>query len=473
VISMYRRSAGLLRRSGLGDRRGSLRLSFVRIDTPHAHQFQRNFHLAKATLMTIEKPKGTIDSILFTQGKQIRVSVLVALITAAGVVIAAIITLYNNWQEQNQEATKDARTLHETYLNAIVDKLQRQYVAPKLRVDLPMMTRSNEAELNNMLDSVGVYILVGPSNSGKTTTLQQLVNGHSATIYVSMKENIFKREEDLKAVIGTAFGCANLSAAPLADLSLQDVLNKIKEALQSEPVKKFSPLFILDDVQKFCVGAEVHPDAAGFLTWCQEMCNLGLMNFIMISSDQQAVEPLQKLSGFAARLKVIGMPYVLPEALVSALQTSALNEKDAKFVVDHLGSHMGDISAFLQNRKNGMSVQGAVDSIVAESVARLSNVFSQRPPDVEEKLWNGVARALFEAVTDNTAKVVSLVKVQQYAAKYVKDAKYKDVKKVAESLASLNILRFVDFKTVAFHRPVYGPAFNVLQQDDSFKATVN
>jgi len=72
----------------------------------------------------------------------------------------------------------------------------------------------------------------------------------------------------------------------------------IKEALQVESVKKLSPLFILDDVQKFCEDGAVKPDAVDFLTWCQEMTNLSLMNFVMISSDRQAIEPLQKRAFF-------------------------------------------------------------------------------------------------------------------------------------------------------------------------------
>jgi len=68
----------------------------------------------------------------------------------------------------------------------------------------------------------------------------------------------------------------------------------IKEALQVNSVRKLSPLFILDDIQKFCEDGVVKPDAVDFLTWCQEMTNLSLLNFVMISSERQAIESLQK-----------------------------------------------------------------------------------------------------------------------------------------------------------------------------------
>jgi len=167
---------------------------------------------------------------------------------------------------------------------------------------------------------------------------------------------------------------------------------------------------------------------------------------------------------------------------------ATLSETEANYAVDRLGGHMGDIAKFLDLRRKGMSVQGipllsyndsssyglicfldAINGIVAGSVARLSNVFSQRPPDFDEKIWNGVSRAMFECLTTNSMNMISLAQVEDHAKKIVKEAKWKDVKFVARELTKLNILRFVDFESIAFHRPVFAPAFKLLKEKESFK----
>jgi len=326
--------------------------------------------------------------------------------------------------KEKKDEIKDQRSFRSTYVNAVVSTLQRQYIAPKFKVDLPLIPRSNESDLKKVIASSGLFLLVGPSNSGKSSYFQQLVNGRSATVYVSGKEIGTTEQKILEGIAG-AFGCGNVEATSRKDLTLQGLLGMIKEALQIDSVKKRSPLFILDDVQKFCEDGVVKPDAVDFLTWCQEMTNLSLMNFVMISSDRQAIEPLQKLSGFSARLKVVEMPYVSPEAVRTLLQTTptemqisgpppsimraTLSETEAMYAIDRLGGHMGDIASFLDNRKQGMSVQDAVNNIVAGSVARLSNVFSQRPPEFDKQVWNGVSRAIFECLTTDSTMSVSLV----------------------------------------------------------------
>ena len=111
----------------------------------------------------------------------------------------------------------------------------------------------------------------------------------------------------------------------------------------------------------------------------------------------------------------------------------------------------------------------AINGIVAGSVERLSNVFSQGPLEFDKKAWKGVSRAIFECLTTDSTKSVSLVHVEDRAKKIVKNVQWDDVKFVARELSKLNILRFVDFKTIAFHRPVYAPAFKMLETDDTFK----
>jgi len=206
---------------------------------------------------------------------------------------------------------KDQRSFRSTYVNAVVSTLQSQYLAPKFKVDLPLIHRSNEGDLKKVIGSSGLFLLVGPSNSGKSSYFQQLVNGRSATVYLSGKK-IGTTKQELLEGIADAFGCGYVEATsrkgnvqfrvffflfaliPVADLTLQGLLGMIEEALQVGSVMKLSPLFILDDVQKFCEDSVVKPDAVDFLTWCQEITNLSLMNFVMISSDRQAIEPLQK-----------------------------------------------------------------------------------------------------------------------------------------------------------------------------------
>jgi len=114
-------------------------------------------------------------------------------------------------------------------------------------------------------------------------------------------------------------------------------------------------------------------------------------------------------------------------------------------------------------------VADAVNTVVATSVARLSNVFSQHPPEFDEKTWNGVARAIFETLAEKSDKVVSIVHAKNESTKYVKDVRVNVVEAVARALTKLNILRLVDFEHIAFHRPVYGPAFKILKDKELFK----
>ena len=72
----------------------------------------------------------------------------------------------------------------------------------------------------------------------------------------------------------------------------------VKQALQLKSVAKLSPLFIFDNAERLVENGKVKPGAIDFLTWCQEMSNLGLMNFVMISNDHHFIQSLQKCAIF-------------------------------------------------------------------------------------------------------------------------------------------------------------------------------
>jgi len=104
---------------------------------------------------------------------------------------------------QSEELEKQPSCLSDQ--GAIEMTLHREYVAPKPQVDLPMIQRSNESDLKHVIASRGVFLLVGPSNSGKSYYFQQLVNGRSATIFISGNE-IGTTKEELLEGIADAFG---------------------------------------------------------------------------------------------------------------------------------------------------------------------------------------------------------------------------------------------------------------------------
>jgi len=53
--------------------------------------------------------------------------------------------------------------------------------------------------------------------------------------------------------------------------------------------------------------------------------------------------------------------------------------------------------------------------------------------------------------------------VEENAKKIVKEVKREDVMFVARILAKHEIIRFVDYQVIEFHRPVYARAVKVLQ----------
>jgi len=147
-------------------------------------------------------------------------------------------------------------------------------------------------------------------------------------------------------------------------LSLQDVANYIKEALHAPEVKLRSPLFVLDDIQIFCEGPTVKREVTGFLTWAHHMVSLGLLNFVMVSSDRLAMEPLRLVTGFSSRMKFLEIPYLRTDELETILQSSwGLSGDDAKYVVDHLGGHIGDVFAIESALKQGISARGMSSSL--------------------------------------------------------------------------------------------------------------
>jgi len=114
--------------------------------------------------------------------------------------------------KEKKEESKDSRSLRSAYVSAVVATLQREYVAPKFKIDLPLIPRSNESNLKEIIASNGVFLLVGPSNSGTSSYFRQLVNNRKATVYVSGKE-IGTTKVELLAGIADAFGCGNVEAA--------------------------------------------------------------------------------------------------------------------------------------------------------------------------------------------------------------------------------------------------------------------
>ena len=223
---------------------------------------------------------------------------------------------------ENQELIRSA------YVRAIEMTLQRQYVAPyapKSKVDLPLIPRPCESELKSVIDSHGVFLLYGPSYSGKSYYLKQLLNGRSATVFISGNEigNV-NTEAKLLEGIADAFGCGStlttrgkgavrffiiivfvvfeilhiVHLTTLSEVTIQWFLGMVKETLQLKSVAKLSPLLIFDNVEKLIENGKVRPEAIDFLTWCQEMTNLRLMNFVMISSDPRVRDALQERAPF-------------------------------------------------------------------------------------------------------------------------------------------------------------------------------
>ena len=107
---------------------------------------------------------------------------------------------------KRKEDMKDQRSFRSTNVNAIVSTLQSQFIAPQFKVDLPLIPRSNENDLKRVIASCNLFLLVGPSNTGKSSYFQQLANGRSATVYLSGKE-IGTTKQDLLEGIADAFGC--------------------------------------------------------------------------------------------------------------------------------------------------------------------------------------------------------------------------------------------------------------------------
>lgn len=74
-----------------------------------------------------------------------------------------------------------------------------------------------------------ITVIEGPSKSGKSTTVQQLINGRTNTVYINIRE----KTEEIPILVAEAFGAIGEKKENLKDLALGTVTGLVKSALMS------------------------------------------------------------------------------------------------------------------------------------------------------------------------------------------------------------------------------------------------
>jgi AAA+ ATPase superfamily predicted ATPase len=72
-----------------------------------------------------------------------------------------------------------------------------------------------------------ITVIEGPSKSGKSTTVQQMINGRANTVYINIRE----KTEEIPILVAEAFGAISEKKENLKDLALGTVTGLVKSAL--------------------------------------------------------------------------------------------------------------------------------------------------------------------------------------------------------------------------------------------------
>lgn len=372
----------------------------------------------------------------------------------------------------------------QTAVDKIVSFLSQPYKAPPMGLNLPFLSRPGLDELRtrlNMEEVWSINILEGPSKSGKSTTIQQLIDGRPHTVYLSVRE----KSEEIPILVAETFGAIGDKKENLKDLALGTVTGLIKSALiqiskkrQSTPSEQKHlcpvPICVIDDIQSQIQGDDFPPRIKALLFWLLEMANHSLLKVFLLTSDRRVITILENLSGFSQRLDVVPFSYINPTDLQKELAKHFnFSKSEAALIVKALGGHLGHVQDFLQTMKiaNGkLTVSEAVEAVIHKADDKLLQaLIGESRGDIDLATWLKVTHGIFIALAQgeqrkgvrstlsNHTQVITTSDISEQL-----DIPLIQVQAVARRLANQSLLRYIDPVTYGYHCPMHYLAYTYL-----------
>jgi len=266
----------------------------------------------------------------------------------------------------------------------------------------------------------------------------------------------------------------------------------IQEACQQFKKKyKQRVVIFTDDIQK-CTPDNKHlsPEADQLACFYLELYNMGLVNCVYSVTDYQAVGMLHKLSGHSTRLISEILPSIPDKQLQEQLQKLALvtranssgsepiltfikadgkegnfdrenkcfvfqDPQEIEYLVSNLDSHMGSLTRALDDViRQRQSVKDVVDRIVSQDIPVIASVLSgESCGDIDRNVFILVAWCIFEQlVLCDQVRWDSVFESHQALDRF-------EVQRAVRRLVFINVLSYVDWDSVCFHRRSIGVAF--------------
>jgi len=416
---------------------------------------------------------------------------------------------YRNEGRQDQQRKEDKEEKdRSTYVARVKAHLMECTVAPSqpvaktydgIVVNIPFLSRPDRTEILTILNNGDVSIIVGPSNSGKTTGVLDALQHRGSSkqdgsskqvgaskpsngvVYLSLRENASYEVPDK---LGEAVGYTREEGR---ETKLQHVLDVTKKAL--EEMKKESvnpPIFIIDDVHEPFEDGKFPPGIKHLLSWLLEMHSRGLLLFKMLSSETHIVPHIQTaISGMSARGSPAAINYVESGAVKKYLKEHLkdLSDPEIDRVVDVVGGHLGDVGRIVAEMTFGVPpnvtptayLEVALRRIIAKDAVRMTRLavgkINEEKRVVSGKIDDETKEKTSVVIVDINGLPISTCELSQLVRKLftlleisrevavsdlIEQSKLVDdvVDAVVDLLVDRNILRYTEEEDcVAFHSP--------------------
>eukprot|EP00741_Cyanophora_paradoxa_P008018 tig00001239_g7757.t1 len=314
------------------------------------------------------------------------------------VLVTAATILFDQYNRAQQEK-KNKRTF---YVENVRAQLQKRFEVTEFsHTRLPLLQRPEILEFQEDMRSSGraFTLIVGPSRSGKSTTLLEAANGLQGVIYINFRYEGFEYEEaDFCSFIGDCFGLGGSQLTEREARKLMSILREVLVAFRAEG--RIVPVIIIDDVQKRMKRGEFDAATGNLLECLLQMTVDGLCQVFCVSSTLDVVSALRKLSGFS-RLKVRELPYrPLDEVrryvddvckaprrqaarLPAAQRPLKLDDSEVEDLLDVVGSNLGDLACCLEDVMLERNLYVALDAMVEDAASTLRSAILQ-PATLQE-----------------------------------------------------------------------------------------
>jgi len=328
-------------------------------------------------------------------------------------------------------------------------------------------------------------VYYGASDLGKSLAIQHALSNRKGVIYLPLRE---ATSASLPTLFSRSIGYhGNRIDEKTPDLVL--LLAIFKESVkQFKTENRMKVIVFTDDIHH--EKDTLLPESGVLAKFFLGLYNEGYINNVYSVSDYQAIPLLRSLSGHSTRMSSELFPSIPDEDLKKDLLELSLSsqfdslgvvkpditvdytqysfdwafierdrptnstnfvfrfDKEVNYLVERLDSHLGEVTKVLKSVvTKEKSVEQAVDSIIQEGMPDIASaLFGESCGDVDEETFILTTWILLQELEKS-----DIVKWEVVSKKSPKLADT-EIKRAVNQLVKKNILSYVDWYTVCFHR---------------------